>query len=53
MWNTFFDDPIRRRDVRPAKSPVPERPQREQPTEPEQPGTPQQQPEREPVHVPA
>jgi hypothetical protein len=47
MWNTFFSEPIRRREVRPEKIPVPERPA------PETPAEPQKQPERQPEHVPA
>jgi hypothetical protein len=50
MFNTFHGDPIRRRDVRPAKSPIPERPQRDEPAQQPQP---QREPEREPERVPA
>ena len=54
MWNTFFSEPTRRREVRPEKIPVPVRPeppQRDQPSLPER--EPQRQPEREPERVPA
>jgi hypothetical protein len=49
MWNTFIDDPIRRREVRPEKIPIPERPQDLPSAEP----VPVHQPESEPEHAPA
>ena len=51
MHNTFFGEPIRRREVRPEKIPVPVRPEPDKPSLPER--EPQRQPEREPERVPA
>jgi hypothetical protein len=47
IWNTFFGEPNRKRDVRPEKFPVPVRPEPQKTPEPER------QPEKEPAHVPA